>query len=44
VASAKELNIDSVSFAGLSWQRSDGEWLAAGSETGTVVITVADQP
>ncbi|AUI49549.1 hypothetical protein [Arthrobacter crystallopoietes] len=44
VASAKELNIDSVSFAGLSWQRSDGEWLAAGSETGTVVITVAGQP
>ena len=44
VASAKELNIDSVSFAGLSWQRSDGEWLAAGSETGTVVITVADRP
>jgi hypothetical protein len=44
VASAKELNIESVSYAGLSWQRSDGDWLAAGSETGTVVITVADQP
>jgi hypothetical protein len=44
VASAKELHIESVSYAGLSWQRSDGDWLAAGSETGTVVITVADQP
>jgi hypothetical protein len=41
VASAKELQIEAVAFAGLSWQRSAGGWSTAGTEPGTVVITLA---
>jgi len=42
VASAKELKIDAVAFAGLSWQRGAGGWSTAGTEPGTVTITLAD--
>jgi hypothetical protein len=41
VASAKELNLEAVSYAGLSWQRGDGGWVAASTDTGYVVITAA---
>jgi hypothetical protein len=42
VASAKELKIDAVAFAGLNWQRGTGGWSTAGTEPGTVTITLAD--
>jgi hypothetical protein len=42
VASAKELKIDAVAFAGLAWQRGAGGWSTAGTEPGTVTITLAD--
>lgn len=41
VASAKDLHIQAVAFGGLRWERSGG-WSTAETETGTVVITVAD--
>ncbi len=41
VASAKELNITGVSFAGLQWSRAEAEWSVAETETGQVRITLA---
>lgn len=42
VASAKELQIESVAFAGLRWERAAGGWSTAETPSGTVVITLAD--
>jgi hypothetical protein len=41
VASAKQLDLESVAYAGLSWQRDDGAWVAADTDNGYVVMTVA---
>lgn len=41
VAHAKELGITAVSHAGLQWDRTEGGWSTAETETGEVVITVA---
>ncbi|WP_323959014.1 hypothetical protein GC088_10715 [Arthrobacter sp. JZ12] len=41
VANAQGLGITSVSYAGLLWDRSEGGWNAAETETGRVLITVA---
>lgn len=41
VASAKQLNLESVAYAGLSWQRDDGAWVSANTDAGYVVVTVA---
>lgn len=43
VASAKALNIESVSYSGLQWQRSGG-WTGAETDTGVVSIQAADGP
>ncbi|GAB3545160.1 heavy metal transporter [Arthrobacter tumbae] len=42
VAHAKELGITSVSHAGLQWNRTDGGWTTADTETGQVLITLAE--
>ncbi|KRF08526.1 hypothetical protein P4U43_04525 [Arthrobacter sp. EH-1B-1] len=42
VANAKELGITSVSHAGLQWNRADGGWTTAETETGQVLITLAE--
>lgn len=42
VAHAKDLGITSVSHAGLQWNRSDGGWTTAETETGQVLITLAE--
>lgn len=42
VASAKELQIESVAFAGLRWERAAGGWSTAETQSGTVLITLAD--
>lgn len=44
VAHAKELQITSVSHAGLQWNRSEGGWTTAATETGEILITVARLP
>ncbi|MFP5313855.1 MAG: hypothetical protein ACLGHS_00530 [Actinomycetes bacterium] len=44
VAHADELGISAVSHAGLQWNRSDGGWTTAETETGEVLITVAVVP
>lgn len=44
VAHAKELGISSVSHAGLQWNRSDGGWTTADTETGQVQVTIAEVP
>ena len=44
VANAEELGITSVSHAGLQWNRSDGGWTTAETETGEVLITLAEVP
>ncbi|WP_043847084.1 hypothetical protein [Crystallibacter crystallopoietes] len=41
VASAKELQLESVAFGGLNWERASGSWSTADTRTGTVVITLA---
>lgn len=43
VAHAKELNITSVSFAGLQWSRGQGQWAVAETETGQVRIRLAGE-
>ncbi|NKX53746.1 hypothetical protein [Arthrobacter mobilis] len=43
VATADELHIDAVSYAGMGWNRSGG-WEPADVENGSVVITLAGQP
>lgn len=42
VANAKELGITSVSHAGLQWNRDDGGWTTAETQTGEVLITLAE--
>lgn len=44
VAHAKELGIVSVSHAGLQWNRDDGGWTTAETETGEVLIILAEVP
>ncbi|MHA7248833.1 hypothetical protein [Arthrobacter tecti] len=44
VAHAKKLGITSVSHAGLQWERSKGGWSTSETETGQVVITLAQEP
>ncbi|MFD1211282.1 hypothetical protein ACFQ36_04420 [Arthrobacter sp. GCM10027362] len=44
VASADELQIESVAYAGLGWTRRDGGWEPGGPNTGNVVITLAGEP
>lgn len=44
VAHAKELGITSVSHSGLQWNRSEGGWTTADTETGAVLITLAEVP
>jgi hypothetical protein len=44
VAHAKELDIASVSHSGLQWNRADGGWTTAETETGAVLITLAEVP
>jgi hypothetical protein len=41
VATAGELQIESVAFAGRVWSRAGGGWAADSSADGTVVITLA---
>ncbi|NJC23028.1 hypothetical protein BJ994_002104 [Arthrobacter pigmenti] len=43
VAHAKKLGITSVSHAGLQWERSEGGWSTSETETGQVVITLAQE-
>ena len=44
VAHAKELGIASVSHSGLQWNRTEGGWTTADTETGAVLITLAEVP
>jgi len=44
VASADELQIESVAYAGLAWTRQDGGWKPTSRNDPTVLITLADQP
>ncbi len=44
VAHAKELGISTVSHAGLRWDRNDGGWTTAETETGQILITLAEAP
>jgi hypothetical protein len=44
VASADELQIESVAYAGLGWTRQDGDWKPTGRNIGNVLITLANQP
>ncbi|MHA7281585.1 hypothetical protein [Arthrobacter sp. TMS2-4] len=41
VANASALQITSVAFSGLAWDRADGGWSSTATETGVVTITVA---
>lgn len=44
VAHAREFGITSVSHAGLQWNRGEGGWSTAETQTGEVLITVAEVP
>ncbi|MCG2624501.1 hypothetical protein LVY72_21665 [Arthrobacter sp. I2-34] len=44
VATADELQIESVDYAGLGWTRQDGGWQPTGRNTPNVQITLADRP
>lgn len=44
VATAEELQIEAVAYAGLGWTRQDGGWEPTGRSAPNVLITLADQP